>query len=167
MARSATVRSIAGAATPTRADGTVRCWGGESDDDECRAPQLNCGQGVSPAGTFSQIVAGHYSNCGLTTSGTIACWGAGTTTGSCGGSDLNCGQATPPDETNFKTLGLVWLRKRAARRREVERVSGGLLAGALLVLGEGECAHLFDELGLGLHAELPHAGRQQVADPGA
>jgi hypothetical protein len=71
-------------------DGSVRCWG--SDTHAAVEPPANdtfgeihtantysCGQGLSPAGTFTQIAAGHYSNWGLREGGTVECWGAGQT----------------------------------------------------------------------------------------
>ena len=60
-----------------RTDGTLACWGSNSD-----------GQATPPDGTFSQVSAGGFHTCGVRTDGTLACWG--------GNSD---GQATPPDGT--------------------------------------------------------------------
>ena len=100
-------------------DGSVRCWGSDTHaaveppaNDTFReihtANTYSCGQGLSPAGTFTQIAAGHYSNCGLREGGTVECWGAGTQN-VCSGPNLHCGQATPPEGQTFKTLGLGWL----------------------------------------------------------
>jgi len=60
-----------------RTDGTLACWGDDSQ-----------GQATPPAGTFSQVSAGGYHTCGLMTDGTLACWGM----------DIY-GQATPPTGT--------------------------------------------------------------------
>ncbi|MEP7188003.1 MAG: RCC1 domain-containing protein [Roseiflexaceae bacterium] len=47
-----------------RIDGTVSCWGSNSD-----------GQSNAPGGTFTQISAGGFHSCGVKTDGTLACWG--------------------------------------------------------------------------------------------
>jgi hypothetical protein len=45
-------------------DGTVECWGNNSD-----------GQSTAPSGTFKQVSAGNWHTCGVKTDGSIACWG--------------------------------------------------------------------------------------------
>jgi hypothetical protein len=60
-----------------RTDGTLACWGDNSE-----------GQATPPAGTFSQISAGSRHTCGVRTDGTLACWGYN-----------YYGQATPPAGT--------------------------------------------------------------------
>jgi hypothetical protein len=60
-----------------RENGTVDCWGSDTDD-----------QASPPAGSFVKVAAGGYHTCALTTDGSIVCWG-----------DDSLGQATPPDGT--------------------------------------------------------------------
>ena len=60
-----------------RTDGTVACWGLNSD-----------GQSSPPGETFTQVSAGLLHTCGVRTDGTVACWG----------NDI-AGQSTPPDGT--------------------------------------------------------------------
>ncbi len=47
-----------------RTDGTLRCWGDDSN-----------GQATPPGGTFTQVVVGGESSCALRDDGTVACWG--------------------------------------------------------------------------------------------
>ena len=65
-----------------RTDGTVTCWGDNSD-----------GQSDAPDGTFSAVSAGWRHTCGLRTNGTITCWGSNEWLGSHGG------QSDAPDGT--------------------------------------------------------------------
>lgn len=49
-----------------RADGTVTCWGYDSD-----------GETDAPDGQFTAVSAGSYFTCGVRSNGTITCWGLG------------------------------------------------------------------------------------------
>jgi alpha-tubulin suppressor-like RCC1 family protein len=93
-------------------DGTVACWGNNS-----------FGQATPPSGTFTQISAGGYYNCGVRADGTVGCWGqsptppGGTFTQVAAGGSHTCGlkgdgtvacwgnngngQATPPAAMPF------------------------------------------------------------------
>ena len=54
-----------------RANGTVACWGNNTDGFG-----TYYGQSVAPSGTFTAISAGDLHTCGVRTDGTVACWGA-------------------------------------------------------------------------------------------
>ena len=60
-----------------KTDGTVACWGDNSD-----------GQAKPPAGTLISVSASGSHTCGVKTDGTVACWG-----------DNEYGQTTPPRGT--------------------------------------------------------------------
>ena len=53
-----------------RTDGTVECWGSNTDHEENFA-----GQADAPEGTFTTVDAGGLHTCGLRTDGAIECWG--------------------------------------------------------------------------------------------
>ena len=61
-------------------DGTVTCWGSNTDWQE-----KHSGQALAPAGSFRSVSAGGYHTCGVWTDGTLACWGSNAH-----------GQAAPP-----------------------------------------------------------------------
>ena len=63
-----------------RTDGTVTCWGSNTDFDGTYA-----GQADALAGQYTAIGAGGYHSCALRTDGTITCWG-----------DNGAGQADAP-----------------------------------------------------------------------
>lgn len=63
-----------------RVDGTVTCWGSNTDWQEKYS-----GQALPPAGAFRSVSAGGYHTCGVWTDGTLACWGSN-----------DNGQAAPP-----------------------------------------------------------------------
>ena len=69
-----------------RTDGTVACWGQQTD-----AAGVNKGKADPPPGKFQSVSAGLDHTCGVRTDGTLACWGANT---AYFGSLV--GQATPP-----------------------------------------------------------------------
>ncbi len=58
-----------------RRDGSVACWGNDSDD----------GRATPPAGEFASVSAGGIHTCGVRRDGAVDCWGDG-----------DYGQATPP-----------------------------------------------------------------------
>ena len=63
-----------------RIDGTVTCWGSNTDWQE-----KHSGQALPPSGAFRSVSAGGYHTCGIWTDGTLACWGSN-----------DHGQAAPP-----------------------------------------------------------------------
>lgn len=63
-----------------RSNGTVTCWGSNTDWQEKYS-----GQALPPTGTFGSVSAGGYHTCGVWTDGTVACWGSN-----------DHGQAAPP-----------------------------------------------------------------------
>jgi hypothetical protein len=65
-----------------RADGTLACWGSNSD-----------GQASPPAGTYTVVSAGGLHSCGVRTDGTLSCWGSN-----------SFGQASAPGGT-FVSVG--------------------------------------------------------------
>ena len=52
-----------------KADGSLRCWGGDIND---------YGATSAPDGTFARISVGSFSSCGIRTDGSIDCWGRST-----------------------------------------------------------------------------------------
>ena len=52
-----------------RTNGTVACWGSNTDGYGTYR-----GQAEPPAGTFTSISAGEYHTCGVRSGGTVACW---------------------------------------------------------------------------------------------
>jgi hypothetical protein len=71
-----------------RTDQTLACWGSNygfySAETEDR-DSVYYGQATPPPGEFTQVSAGPWHACGVTTSGTVLCWGNNAS-----------GQATPP-----------------------------------------------------------------------
>ena len=53
-----------------RADGTITCWGSNSN------AYGRQGQADAPGGQYRAVTAGHSHSCGLRTDGTITCWGS-------------------------------------------------------------------------------------------
>lgn len=88
--RLSAVDSGAAHACGVSADGTITCWGDNSD-----------GQLDAPDGQFSAVSAGRTHSCGLRSDGTITCWGGnengqsneldGQFTAVSAGGDLSCG----------------------------------------------------------------------------
>ncbi|EIJ43297.1 hypothetical protein BegalDRAFT_2446 [Beggiatoa alba B18LD] len=64
-------------------DGSVYCWGGNSDD-----------QAIPPIGNFTQVSAGGNHTCGVKIDGSVACWGDNPLWESY--TYTSYGQATPP-----------------------------------------------------------------------
>ena len=56
-----------------RGDGTVACWGSNSDRE---SSTYHVGQASPPPGTFRSVSAGNFHPCGVRSSGAVDCWGA-------------------------------------------------------------------------------------------
>ena len=94
-----------------RTDGTLACWGGNSD-----------GQATPPDGTFTQVSAGYLHTCGVRTDGTLACWGRN-----------DSGQATPPSPADGGIAGLADIAGKPLGARESSGRNLGLLAAIAAV----------------------------------
>ena len=104
-----------------RADGTVVCWGNNSN-----------GQAAAPEGSFSAVTAGIWHSCGLLTDQTVACWGTndqgrtdapgGTFDGLDTGTWHSCGVRT--DQT-VACWGADWTGQSNAPEGRFQTVSAG------------------------------------------